>query len=122
MDREAFESAYKQVIGKEASPMVKAQVNKMVFEYTYQQIFNAIWYIYIHKQSVQISSIDTYGIGLLRDAKNMEETLGYFRQLARTRQRAAASAKQSKNNQPEKVIVKRQKQKVYREEYDWDDE
>ncbi len=122
MDRQAFENAYEQIIGMKASSMVMAQVNKMVYEYSYQEIFNAIWYTYVHKKSVQISSIDTYGIGLLRDEKTMEQTLGYFRGLSQIRERAARSARESKNNQPEKVIVKRQKQKVYREEYVWDDE
>ena len=120
MDKKAFLEAYKTIIGKEASPMVLAQVSAIRFNFTYQQIFNAIWYTYIHR-GVKISSIDTYGIGLLRDVKNMEEAQGYFDRLAATRARAAESARKSKDHTPKKVMVKRQKQRVYREEYDWDE-
>lgn len=120
MNEKAFYQAYEQIIGKKASNMVESQVNRMRFEYSYQEIFNAIWYFYKYK-GVAISSIEIYGIGLVRDARNMEEALGYFRQLAATRERAAASARKSKQQEKRIIKVKRQKQKVYREEYDWDE-
>lgn len=120
MDQKAFDIAYKKIIGKEASTMVQAQVKRLQVKYTLQDIFNAIWFTYV-KKGVSIQSIDTYGIGLLTDAKNMEEALGWFRQLARTRAKAAQSAQKSKKIKPKEIIIKRQKQKVYREEFDWDE-
>lgn len=120
MDKEAFYKAYEQIIGSKASPMVESQVHSMMFEYTYQEVFNGIWYFYVHK-GVDIKSIETYGIGLVRDARNMEEALGYFRQLRSIRERAATSARKVKNKNKKIINVKRQKQKVYREEYDWDE-
>ena len=120
MDQKAFDENYKKIIGKEASAMVQAQVRRMRFNYSLQQIFNGIWYTYV-KKGVPIQSIDTYGIGLLTDAKNMEEALGYFKRLAATRQRAAVSAQKGKEAKVKEITIKRQKQKEYREEYDWDE-
>lgn len=120
MDQKAFDQNYKEIIGKEASPMVKAQVKRMSFKYSLQEIFNGIWFTYV-KKGVPIDSIDTYGIGLLTDVKNMEEALGYFKRLAQTRALAARSAQESKKNKPKEITIKRQKQKVYREEFDWNE-
>lgn len=120
MDQAAFDKNYESIIGKEASSMVQAQVKRMQFSYSLQEIFNGIWYTYV-KKGVPIDSIDKYGIGLLTDAKNMEEALGYFRRLAQTRAKAAQSAQKSKKDKPKDIIIKRQKQKVYREEFDWNE-
>ena len=120
MDQTAFDKNYKKIIGKEATSMVQAQVRRMTFSYTLQEIFNGIWYTYV-KKGVPIESIDKYGIGLLTDAKNMEEALGYFRRLAETRAKAAQSAQKGIKKKPKEITIKRQKQKVYREEFDWDE-
>lgn len=109
-----------ETLGIEASSMVRSQVRNLKKVYTYQEIFNAIWYFYIHK-GVGTDKIDKYGIGLIRDARNMEEARKYFTSLSIKRQRAKSSAIESKKVKVNTIKTKRQKQKVRREEFDWDE-
>ena len=120
MNKEAFELAYETIIGKKPSPMVMSHVHTLKFKYSYQEIFNGIWYLYVHK-GLDKGNIDTYGIGLLKSQGTMEEALSHINRLARIRERAAASAEKVKDNQPEIVKIKRQKRRVHREEFDWDE-
>lgn len=107
-------------LGIDASSMVRSQVRGLRKNYSFQEIFNAIWYFYIHK-GVGTDKIDKYGIGLIRDARNMEEARKYFMSLSIKRERARSSAKESKKVQVNTIKTRRQKQKVRREEFDWDE-
>lgn len=120
MDLEAFIEAYETIIGKKPTSMVMSHVHTLKFKYSYQEIFNGIWYLYVHK-GYDKGDIDTYGLGLLKTAGTMEEALRHINRLAQIRERAAASAEKIKNNPPKKIKVKRQKRRVHREEFDWDE-
>ena len=108
---------------REISSMVESQVSRLISQgFTYQQIFNAIWYFETIKDKPISSEIDKYGIGLLSSVpKNMEEALNYFKRLAKTRERAFISAEKSKKSKKEEVIIERQKRKIIREEFNWDE-
>lgn len=95
---------------------MNSQINKLLQQgYTYLDISNAIWYTFLKLQIP--NDLDTYGIYYV--TRYIEESVLYFNSLkekARQIQKIAA-------NRSEKVAIstKRQKQRLKRKEYDWDD-
>lgn len=122
MDRETFLKRYKAILNREVSPMVSAQLKKLLSYYSYQDVFHAIWYFYELK-GMNKDSVDQFGIGFLtKDTNNMEEATRYFKKLVHTREQAGSSAKEVKNKPIKVVMVKRQKREQQREEYEWDED
>lgn len=115
MTRELLDQRYKLWFNKTPSPLVNSQINKLLQQgYTYLDISNAIWYTFLKLQIP--NDLDTYGIHYV--TRYIEESVLYFNSLkekARQVQKIAA-------NRSEKVAIstKRQKQRLKRKEYDWD--
>lgn len=120
MGEKEFIEKVEHLLNIEASPMLISQLRELRRTYSYQEIINAIWFFYIHG-SVKIDTVSKYGVGILRNAKNMEQANNYFKRLRIIRERARISAIEANKVQVNTIKTKRQKQKVRKEEYDWDE-
>lgn len=118
MERKTMEELkrrYQKWFNKPPSPLVYSQINKLTKEgYTYLDISNAIWYTFFKLKTP--NDLDTYGIHYVSNF--IEESTLFFQSLARKKERVSQIAAERKENTV--VMVKPQKQKRIRKEYDWD--
>lgn len=115
MSKEILETRYKKWFNATPSSLVQSQINKLVREgYTYLDISNAIWYTFLKLRIP--NDLETYGIHYV--TRYIEESVLYFKSLERKARETEAILKNRTENPV--IKVKRQKQKLIKKEYDWD--
>lgn len=104
--------------------MVSGQASRLVSAargYTYLQVYQAVWYLIKIKETT-LEDIDRYGIGLLTYSDQvMQDAMAFMETLKVKRLNAAETAEASKLVKVEEVPIKRQKQRIKREEFNWDE-
>lgn len=118
MTLEELESLIKDLTKRPISLMVERQIEKMSNDgISYKEIGRAIYYFYEVKHG-DTSSIDRYGIGIVRNILN--EANSYFDNIRNKQEIQRQAAERVKNTSLQEVVVRPYRRSFSKEEVDID--